>query len=247
MIRKRFLPFLLLSLVALVPAAAQAAKLATPEALYEQQPNPGFILSIAPQDDPLLRLVNRENRLPSSFKPKVVTPRVAKKRSADIDLQSEAATALEAMFLAAESEGLRLVAVSGYRSYGKQKTLYARSVERNGQEKADRMSAQPGASEHQLGLSIDLSCASLDNILASKFARKAEGKWVATHCAEFGYIVRYQDAWSSVTGYQGEPWHIRYIGSQHARLVNELNVPLETYLAYLDLVWRNQPTLCELP
>ena len=128
MSRNRFFSFLFLSLIAIAPAAAQAAKPATPEALYEQRPDPGFVLSVAPQDDPLLRLVNRENQLPSSFKPKVVTPHVAKKRGADIDMQSEAAAALEAMFQAAEAEGLHLAAVSGYRSYSKQKTLRCRTL-----------------------------------------------------------------------------------------------------------------------
>ena len=237
---KRLIALLLLSMAFSVTVAGPALALPTADSLLASYPELGFALTAAPQDDPMLVLVNRDHPLSPTFKPERRTPDVARKRGADVDMQPEAAVALEAMFLAAQSEGLSLVAVSGYRSYGKQKTLYARSVERNGQEKADQMSARPGASEHQLGLCMDVSCASLDNVLTSKFARKAEGKWIAAHCAEYGFIIRYQDGWSSVTGYQSEPWHIRYIGRQHAERLTALDVPLETYLRYLELLWKRQ-------
>ena len=238
MIYRRLVAIFILYIMLLGTFPASATAPATAASLYAQYPELGFTLAIAPQTEPSLALVNRDHPLDSTFKPNVVTPKVTKKRGASITMQQEAAEALEAMFLAAESEGLELVAVSGYRSYSKQKTLYARSVERNGQEKADKMSARPGTSEHQLGLSMDLSCASLDNDLTSKFARKAEGKWVAEHCAEFGFIIRYKAAWTDTTGYQGEPWHIRYVGKQHAAWIAKMDVPFETYVAYLELVWQ---------
>lgn len=240
MTKKSCIILLLLGLLMLADVPALADRLTTPEELYAQYPNLGFTLPADPATEPLLSLVNRDNLLPSNFKPKVTTPKVAQKRHADIDLQPEAAAALEAMFVAAQAEGLELVAVSGYRSYRKQKTLYARSVERNGQEKADRMSACAGASEHQLGLAMDLSCASLNHELTSKFVRKAEGKWVQAHCVEFGFIIRYEEDWASVTGYQGEPWHIRYVGLPHATMISKLGIPFETYSAYLRLVWQYQ-------
>ena len=240
MTHKRAFAYLILCMLLVVALPAWAATQSTTDALLAQYPDIGITFTSAPYTEPLLTLVNRDHPLDSAFKPKVVTPKVDKKHGASIDLQPEAAASLEAMFLAAESEGLALVAVSGYRSYSKQKTLYTRSVERNGQEKADTMSARPGASEHQLGLGIDLSCASLDNDLTSKFARKAEGKWVAEHCAEYGFIIRYKAEWSDITGYQGEPWHIRYVGTLHATWIAQMDVPFETYLAYLELVWKQQ-------
>ncbi len=237
---KRAFPLLLtLALFfAAIPLAAQGSP--TAEHLFVLYPNPEIPLSIDPALDPLLRLVNRDNRLGSSFRPRVVKPRVAIKKYADADLRPEAASALEALFGAAKAEGLPLVAVSGYRSWSAQKGIFERSVERNGWEKADRMSAQPGASEHQLGLAADLSCKSLNDALSSAFARKKEGKWVAAHCAEFGFILRYRDEWTPITGYQGEPWHIRYVGREHAAFITQLNVPFETYHAYLRLVWQSR-------
>ena len=238
--RKSFLPLLLLGLVLSLPLSATADTPTTAETLYAEFVSFGLRLTADPQTDPLLTLVNREHLLTGVYKPKVITPNVHQKKGEAIDLQPEAAAALEKMFEAAEAEGLQLVAISGYRSYGKQKTLYARSVERNGLEKADRMSARPGASEHQLGLAMDLSCPSIDEDLTSRFARTAEGKWVAAHCAEYGFILRYQKEWSLMTGYQGEPWHIRYVGVLHAKRMDLLDVPLETYVAFLNLVWQNQ-------
>lgn len=238
--RKRLPALLMLGLALTLPLSAAADAPLSAETLYTEFVSVGLRLTIDPQTDPLLTLVNRDHLLTSAYKPKVRTPKVRQKNGAAIDLQPEAAAALETMFKAAEAEGLHLVAISGYRSYGKQKTLYALSVERNGQEKADCMSARPGASEHQLGLAMDLSCSSLDEDLTSRFARKAEGKWVAAHCTEYGFIVRYREEWSQITGYQGEPWHIRYVGPLHAERIDFLGVPLETYVAFLTLVWQHQ-------
>lgn len=238
---------MLLSLLLLLGAATAQAQPSEADALFERYPNPGFTLAADPLADPLLMLANRENRLPKSFKPDVETPSVLKKRGADIDLQPEAAAALERMFEAAKAEGLSLSAISGYRSYRTQSTIYARSVERNGQEKADRMSAPPGASEHQLGLAMDLSCPALYHDLTSKFSRKPEGRWVESHCAEYGFILRYREAYIPVTGYQSEPWHIRYVGPSHAALIAQLDVPLETYRDYLALVWQAQGGVEDAP
>ena len=241
--RKWLRPLLLFSLALFLPLSAVAEAPLTAEKLYAEFVSFGLRLTADPQTDPLLTLVNRDHLLTNEYKPKVMTPNVRHKRGGAVDLQAEAAAALEKMFAAAEAEGLQLVAVSGYRSFGRQKTLYQRSVERTGAEEADRMSARPGASEHQLGLAMDLSCPSLDEELTSRFSRKAEGKWVAANCAEYGFILRYQKEWSEMTGYQGEPWHIRYVGPLHAKRINLLDVPLETYVEFLQLVWQRQPAM----
>lgn len=241
--RNRRITLLLLGMALFLPLSAVADAPPTAETLYAEFVSFGLRLTADPMTDPLLSLVNRDHLLTNEYKPKVRAPKVRHKRGGAVDMQPEAAAALEKMFVAAEAEGLQLVAISGYRSFGKQKTLYARSVERNGPEAADRMSARPGASEHQLGLAMDLSCPSLDEELTSRFARSAEGKWVAANCAEYGFILRYQEEWSEITGYQGEPWHIRYVGPLHAKRMNLLNVPLETYVEFLELVWQRQPPM----
>lgn len=225
-------------LLCLAGVFASAARLSTAEELFLLYPVPEAPLGGDPVADPLLRLVNKWTLLPSSHRPQVVRPKVKTRLYAETDLVPEAACALEGMFLSAKEEGLILIAVSGYRSYTAQKYVYARSVERNGEAKASMMSAPPGGSEHQLGLAIDLSSASLDGELSSAFARNKEGKWVAAHAAEYGFVLRYREEWTGVTGYQAEPWHLRYVGREHAAFLMKLVVPLDTYLEYLVLAWQ---------
>lgn len=234
-------------LLCLAGISASAARPRTAQELLQLCPVPEVALYGDPGADPLLRLVNKWTLLPSSHKPRVVRPKVKTKQYAEADLVPEAANALEGMFLAAKAEGLTLIAVSGYRSYTAQKNIHARSVERNGEAKASMVSAPPGGSEHQLGLAADLSGASLDGELSSAFARRKEGKWVAAHAAEYGFVLRYREEWADVTGYQAEPWHLRYVGREHAAFLTKLAVPLETYLEYLSLAWQRAQAAKPLP
>ncbi len=236
--RKALTAVLVFSLCLLFALPAMAKRLPSAQDLLAMYPSREPPLAMDPANDPLLRLVNRWNKLPSSFKPRVVTPNVKTKKNAEVGLQMPAAVALEAMFADSKSQGLSLIAVSEYRSYQAQKYIYARSVESKGEALASMMSAQAGASEHQLGLAADLSCASLEGDLSSSFAKKKEGKWVAAHCAEYGFIIRYKEEWTDVTGYQGEPWHIRYVGPDHAKDITKMDVPLEIYIDYLKLLWQ---------
>lgn len=236
--KKALVPALVLFACLFFAFPALADRVPSAGDLLAMVPSPETPLATDPAGDPLLRLVNRWKKLPSSFKPRVVKPRVKIKKNAEADLRMEAAAALESLFASAKAQGLSLIAVSGYRTYQMQKYIFARSVERNGEALASRMSAQAGASEHQLGLAADLSCDSLEGELSSRFARKKEGKWVAAHCAEYGFILRYKDEWADITGYQGEPWHIRFVGPDHAKAIAKMDVPLETYLDYLKLLWQ---------
>ncbi len=236
--KKALTAVLVFSFCLLSALPALAGRLPTAGELLAMYPSREPPLAMDPAGDPLIRLVNRWNKLPSSFKPRVYKPGVKIKKNAEADLTLPAAAALEKLFEDAKAEGLSLIAVSGYRSWQSQKYIYARSVERNGEAYASTMSAQAGASEHQLGLAADLSCASLEGELSSAFAKKKEGRWVAAHCAEYGFIIRYKQEWEDVTGYQGEPWHLRYVGPEHAKAIAAMDVPLEIYIDYLKLLWQ---------
>ena len=137
-------------------------------------------------------------------------------------LRQDAAEALRAMAAAAEQAGVGGIGqLSGYRSYDVQVNTYAENVARGGQAEADISSARPGYSEHQLGITVDLlpcagGCGTLDD-----FGPSAVGQWVAQHGWEFGYIVRYEADAVGVTGYEAEPWHLRFIGPELARAYHE--------------------------
>ncbi len=180
-----------------------------------------------------LFLVNRDYAITADYEPDdLVMPDVRRVNDAAM-MRRDAAAALEDMFSAAKSEGLNLVAVSGYRSYQTQKNIFARKVNSVGRKRALLYVAPPGCSEHQLGLAMDLATPQSTG-LTSAFARTKEGKWVAEHCWEYGFIIRYKEEWQEITGYAWEPWHVRYVGKEHAERITRLDIPLEYYIAQLS-------------
>ena len=234
---KKGMALLLLLTLLTASFGASAGAIPTAEELYAKYPVPEASLTQDPLEDPLLKLVNKSHKLPWDFVPELVDPKVEAKKDVEIEMQPEAAKALSDLFAAAKAEGFTLVAISAYRSYATQKSIYQRSVEKNGPSYANLASAQAGKSEHQLGLAADLSCDAIKLALNKKFANTKEGKWLYEHCAEYGFIIRYKTEWAKITGYKGEPWHIRYVGKEHAQFITKLNVPYDTYIAYLQLVW----------
>lgn len=144
-------------------------------------------------------------------------------KSYDPGTRQEAADALEEMQRAAAAEGLSLYVVSGYRSYQTQESVYAGWVNRDGMEQADTYSSRAGHSDHQTGYTFDL------NSLEQSFAYTPEGIWLAEHCAEFGFIIRYPEGKEMYTGYIYEPWHVRYIGKEKAKIITESGLSLEEY------------------
>ena len=142
-------------------------------------------------------------------------------------LRKDAADALENMFEAAKKEGLELTAVSGYRSYKRQKSLHDTYVRRQGKAEADSVSAILGTSEHQTGLAMDISSKSAKFQLEPLFGETAEGKWVAKHAHEFGFVIRYLEDKTETTEYSYEPWHLRYVGNPYATYIYKHHLTLE--------------------
>lgn len=127
-------------------------------------------------------------------------------------MRRAAAAALTKLFNAAAEKGLRLSALSGYRSYATQVSVYGNEVKNYGQQIADSESARPGYSEHQTGWAVDLGGGGCG--IEACFGNTPEGKWVAANAYKYGFIVRYTAAKQAITGYRAEPWHIRYIGTE---------------------------------
>lgn len=178
-------------------------------------------------------VVNKEYGLPEDYKPEdLVVPNVPFSFSGTLEksyLRKEAAEALEKLFDLAKKEGIQLNAVSGFRSYDYQKNLYANNVKRKGQEHTDRFSAKPGHSEHQTGLTMDVSSKSANNELELTFANTKEGKWLKENAHRAGFIIRYPKSKESITGYAYEPWHIRYVGDI-AESIYKKKLTLEEYM-----------------
>jgi D-alanyl-D-alanine carboxypeptidase len=133
-------------------------------------------------------------------------------------MRAEAATALNHMFGDAQTAGYSLVADSGYRSYDYQVSVYNGYIKQWGQDYTDTVSARPGYSEHQTGWAVDIGTGSCH--VADCFADTPAGKWTQANAYKYGFLLRYPQALTSITGYSNEAWHFRYVGPL---LSNELH------------------------
>jgi D-alanyl-D-alanine carboxypeptidase len=161
-------------------------------------------------------VVNKQHPLnPKDYAPAdLVTPNVPLRvpGNASMQLRQASATALGQMFTAAKTQGVSLMLSSGYRSYAYQVSLYGGYVQSMGQAAADQQSARPGYSEHQTGFAADIEPVSRACELGQCFADTPEGNWLAANAYSYGFIMRYNASNQALTGYEPEPWHIRYVG-----------------------------------
>lgn len=185
--------------------------------------------------DDILVVSNKERNLPENYKPKdLVIPNVPFPFEENLEkkyLRKEAAEALEKMFADAKKQDLQLYAMSGFRSFERQRDVFAANVKKLGEETARRVSASPGQSEHQTGLAMDVTSPEIDYQLTVDFESTPEGKWVLENAHKYGFIIRYPKGKEAITGYDYEPWHLRYVGKEHALYITEHNLTLEEYLS----------------
>lgn len=181
----------------------------------------------------LLILVNKQHAVDKEYKPSDLTAikYYAQDRSPNSRyMRAEAADAFNKMSEAAAKEGYTIVVTTAYRSYDFQKSLYDSYVKNSGQAAADRFSAQPGKSEHQTGLSADVSSPSVNYQLTKDYINTPEGKWLNDNAHKFGFIIRFPEGKEAITGYMYEPWHVRYVGQTAATEIYQKGITLEEYL-----------------
>lgn len=174
------------------------------------------------EENSLTVCVNKNRRISSDYEPEdLILPNVrAMNSESSLYMRKEAALALENLFNAAEEQGLYLYATSGYRSYSTQKSIY---------NPYSGYSAPPGASEHQLGLAMDVTLPEYGSRLYVKFGQSEEGIWLRENAYRYGFVIRYLEGKEDITGYNYEPWHIRYLGGELAKELYERGITLEEY------------------
>ena len=184
--------------------------------------------------DDILVLVNKTRYLDANYKPNdLVVPDVKFSFDGEHEkkhMRREAAEALEEFFGQAHEEGIYIFALSGYRSYNTQKWLFENRANKVGEEEANKLIARPGESEHQTGLAMDITSQSVQFDLKTKFGETKEGEWVRDNAHRFGFIIRFAKDKESITGYNYEPWHIRYVGKEAAKDIYDRGIALEEYL-----------------
>ena len=174
-------------------------------------------------------LVNSEVPLPDDFQ---MTPTLFD----TITVNSKMYPELTALINAAYNDEINLWIASGYRSVEEQESVLDRAVQRrmadgmtyeNAYEDARITIQAPGYSEHHTGLAVDF------NDVEDDFRETEAYTWLQEHAAEYGFVERYPKGKESITGIDYEPWHYRYVGKEHAQRMNELNMCLEEYVAFL--------------
>ena len=161
---------------------------------------------------------------PLDFEPNVraVESSEALDNSRGLELRDVAARALEQMAVEMHFQGAGQMFVnSAYRSYEYQEGLFVEKVAQYGEAEALVRSAKAGHSEHQTGLAVDVSVPAQGCAIIQCFGDTVAGKWIAENSWKFGYIVRYERDTTSVTGYTYEPWHLRYVGLEIAKMYAE--------------------------
>ncbi len=184
--------------------------------------------------DSFIVLVDKFNQLAKNYVPKNLEVINKIYNPEGLMLRHEARIAFEEMCIAADQKGLHLEAISTYRSFYYQWKVYLNNISpyisiEDYMPVRDKVSARPGHSEHQTGLAVDI------NDLEQTFEATPEGIWLAANSYQYGFILRYPKGKEAITGYDYEPWHFRYLGTELAEAVYFSNLTYdEFYDRYLS-------------
>ena len=173
-------------------------------------------------------VVNKHRPLnPIDFAPQVreIESSSALDNSRGLRLRDIAASALEEMAAEMEFQKVgQLFVNSAYRTYEYQGELFLQKIEQYGEAEALLRSAKAGYSEHQTGLAVDVSVPAQGCAIMQCFGETDAGKWIAENSWRFGFIVRYKLDTEAITGYTYEPWHLRFIGKDMAKMYHESGI-----------------------
>ncbi|HOO79511.1 MAG TPA: M15 family metallopeptidase [Lachnospiraceae bacterium] len=190
------------------------------------------VLSEFDADDWNLILINKQHPVPDNYVfnlGEITKGMECDERIIDI---------LMAMLSAAKADGINLVVCSPYRDYNRQEVLFNRKINRymsmgysysEAYQRTSQAVTVPGASEHQIGLALDIISDDY-TLLNEGFADTEAGKWLQEHCCEYGFILRYPSGKEDITGIEYEPWHFRYVGVDAACYIMQENITLEEFI-----------------
>ena len=203
--------------------------------------SPAFFMEffmLLDQDPFTYYLVDKQHPLPDGYEPDDLVPVTAgiyRVSRNDLMLRKIAADPLREMAVAAAKEGITFEIGSAYRSAAYQAQVYDREVRTYGKETADRESAQPGKSQHQLGLVVDF--APIDDA----FAKTQASQWLLDNASRFGWSLSFPDGYEDITGYRWESWHYRYVGRDLAAFIDTYFEGIQQYALQFIHAWKEQP------
>ena len=181
-------------------------------------------------------LIDKKHTVSSDYVPKNLVPLVKNDLYSlnrnDLSLRSDVEKALQVMAKAALEDGIKLLVSSTYRSYSYQEKLFARWVAIDGLEEAERESARPGTSQHQLGSAIDFGS------ITDDFDETTMGKWLYANASKYGWSLSFPKNYEDITGYRWECWHFRYIDVPACQMQRKWFGNVQQYmLEFIDL-WK---------
>ena len=181
----------------------------------------------------LLVLVDRNNTLSSDYSPSdLVYLQIngIPATSGSLMVRKILIEDLKNLFEDANKANINLIVASPYRSYNTQLSVYDSYVKQYGRMQADQFSAHPGASQHQLGTAIDFSTDEIANQIDQSFSQTKAGKWLAENAYLYGFYISYPQGQQTVTGYEYEPWHFRYLNRENTLDLKRSGLIMQTYL-----------------
>jgi len=220
------------TMTAALPQDLREGILARPAAFLD------LMAQVLDQPADLLVLVDKQHPLPEGYEPPDLVPlKDYKLRTTwpDLMLRKSIMPAVLEMVRAAKADGVTITFSSTYRSYKYQEGLFAREVKMYGREMAERESAHPGFSQHQLGTAIDFGT------ISDGYEKTREGRWVSAHAGEYGFTLSYPPDYEQITGYRYESWHYRYITRPGAQMQREFFGNVQQY--FLEFLNDNRPVL----
>ncbi len=205
-----------------------------------ETPEPTPVITQPPQETEVpidrnawyMLLVNRWNPLPDNFQ--LTLHDLGNGESVDERIYPY----LQQMFDAAKAEGFQPAVVSGYRTSEYQENLFNKELANfrsegksydEAFELAQQWVALVGTSEHQAGLAVDINAAGGNGLVYSEKNQQIWA-WLKAHCADYGFILRYPEGRTPITGIQYEPWHFRYVGTEAAAYIMAHDITFEEYL-----------------
>ena len=183
------------------------------------------------------KLVNKTWYLDGSFVPENLTPLSVHAGASGTQLSKEAADAMEEWAAGGKAVGVSFYASSSYRSYDSQTALYDNYVFLHGQEQADRESARPGFSEHQTGLTVDVTAVGDED---KDFSETSAFIWASANCMDYGWILRYPENKEDITGYEYESWHYRYVGKELAQALYKTGMTYDEFWSLYLKPWSDE-------
>jgi len=216
------------------PAASAAP---SPEVTAEAEPQPSSTPLPTQLTDlnSILVLVDSTHGLAEDYVPaNLATPYLVSTSEA-ISINAEAGTKAQEMMAAAQEAGIPLYVTDAYISYDTQKEYYDNLVSLVGEAEADKQGAKPGYNEHQTGLAIDFTDDPASPKQTSSFKDTASYQWLVENAHTYGFILRYPENKTAITGTSYEPWHWRYVGVETAEAMYAIGADL-TFEEYFGLV-----------